>query len=185
MCTFSPSVLMTSFRSYTSNQRSSSTYGTLVFNCTPCQAPISFSRTLFTILCCASIPSPRNRSLAISIAYMLPQPPETSRTTSSTGCRLATSCSKTERSLASRSAGGSRGVCGCEAVDELYSLVERGVRVGVVGERGRPAAGYNLVVCRRVLVDVAPLRRFLLQSPSAILSILLEAFRRPVTTLVS
>ena len=99
-------------------------YGTFVLICTPCQPPISLCSTLFTNLCCASMPRPRNRSLDTSIAYMLPHPPETSRTTSSAGCRLVTSCSKTARSLASRSAGGSSGVGGCAVAGELYCRPE-------------------------------------------------------------
>jgi hypothetical protein len=103
------------------------TYGTLVLSCTPCHPPISFSSNLFTIFCCASIPIPRKRSLATSIAYMLPQPPDTSRTINSAGCRPATNCSKTARSLSSRSAGGSSGACGCDcgcAAGALYFRIE-------------------------------------------------------------
>lgn len=52
---------------------------------------------------------PRKRSLTISIAYMLPQPPLTSRTASSWGASSRARSSKIERSLASSWSGGVRG----------------------------------------------------------------------------
>jgi len=84
----------------------SPSHSALVLSCTPCHPLISSARTSLTNRCCRIIGRPWNFLDAISIAYIDPQPPDISCTSSRDGPNASVNFSNTYRSFSLRCSGG-------------------------------------------------------------------------------
>ncbi|KAK4083776.1 uncharacterized protein Triagg1_1438 [Trichoderma aggressivum f. europaeum] len=114
----------------------SSSGGTLVRICTPCHSLTRSPKAAFTILCCFNIFNPLNTGEVMSIAYMLPQPPDMSCTSSDVGFSFSAKTAAIEDSAGDMSASCSSSCSFEEGEEYLWRGVEEKWR-DVVEERER------------------------------------------------
>jgi len=133
-------------------------YGTLVFSCRPCQSFMRCPKTVLTMRCCFSKLAPRNLSELISTPYIDPQPPDISRTVSSTGENSPASRSHIRDSASSRTSGlssccGPRVAGAAEA--RAYPTENCRLRRSLQEDEARACAVDQDVAARRACCSVA------------------------------